>query len=71
MSRCQICGRRVGLSKAGLVPHHHVAGDACPGKGFAPIEQSHARLAELAAAAAIAQNRWAAELLGLYDRRAN
>ena len=42
--RCQICGRRKGLRKAGGIAHHHVQGRPCAGIGHPPIEEAHACL---------------------------
>ena len=43
--RCQICGRRRGLNKAGTLLAHYVGGEPCLGAGFPPIEEDDARLA--------------------------
>jgi hypothetical protein len=50
---------------------HHVRGVPCLGAGFPPIEESDARLAELAAELALAERAAGRELAALYDRRAN
>lgn len=71
MTRCQICGRRRGLNKAGLILFHNVKGRPCPGAGFLPIEESDARLAELAVEIANAERAAGRELAALYERRAN
>jgi hypothetical protein len=71
MTRCQICGRRKHLRKDGGIAHHHVKGDACPGIGFPPIEQSDERLASYAVEVDAAKSDAAHELAELYIRRAN
>lgn len=71
MTRCQICGRRRGLNKARLVLFHHVKGRPCLGAGFPPIEESDARLAELAEETRLAARAAGRELAALYARRAN
>jgi hypothetical protein len=69
--RCQLCGRRKGLRKDGTIVHHFVGGDKCPGAGHPPIEESDARLIEVAAQLSAAFDRVNAEIRALQDRRAN
>ena len=69
--KCQICGRRKGLRKDGGIVHHHVAGLPCLGAGFPPIEQTDARLIEVAKLTESALDAIRAELRGLEERRAN
>lgn len=71
VTRCQICGRRRGLNKAGTLLAHYVRGVPCLGAGYPPIEESDARLAELAAEVESASRAAGRELAALYDRRAN
>lgn len=71
MTRCQVCGRRLGLSKAGAIPHHNVKGKPCPGKGHPPIEQDDAALAAAVPEARAAADALWREYRGLIDRRAN
>lgn len=70
-TRCQICGRRKHLRKDGMIVHHFVQGDRCEGAAHPPIEESDARLVELAAQLSAAYDRVAAEIRALEDRRAN
>jgi hypothetical protein len=71
VTRCQICGRRRGLNKAGGMLFHNVRGSPCLGVGFPPIERTDSRLAELADETAIATRDAARELSELRERRAN
>lgn len=71
VTRCQVCGRRLGLSKAGAIPHHHVKGVPCPGKGHPPIEQDDARLESAWREAAVESRAATRAYLALIDRRAN
>jgi len=71
LPRCQICGRRKHLRKDRTIAHHFVYGDRCDGAGYPPIEESDARLVQLAADLSAAYARVAAEIRALEDRRAN
>jgi hypothetical protein len=71
MTRCQICGRRKHLRKDGAIVHHFVHGDRCLGAGHPPIEDSDARLVEVAADLSAAYDRVTAAIRALEDRRAN
>lgn len=71
MTTCQICGRRRGTGKGGMILHHHVRGRPCPGIGHPPIEQDDARLEQLLHDAQQADRTTKRELAALYERRAN
>lgn len=71
MTRCQVCGRRLGIAKAGGIAFHNVAGVPCAGVGFAPIEEDDARLRSYAAELAAEDRALSKRLLALYDARAN
>lgn len=71
MTSCQICGRRRGTNKAGMILHHHVRSRVCPGTGFPPIEQDDARLSQLLEEARAIDRACTEELRALFDRRAN
>jgi hypothetical protein len=71
MTRCQVCGRRRGTNKLGLILHHHVRDQLCPGVGFVPIEQDDARLEAVAREAQARDRALTRELAALYERRAN
>lgn len=71
MSRCQICGRRIGLTQSGLIRMHHVRGRVCDGSHNMPIEQSCEYL-EYAILCAKEDYRAAADLIkDHHDRRLN
>ncbi|MFY9350644.1 MAG: hypothetical protein WBL20_17120 [Sphingobium sp.] len=71
MTRCQICGRRRNLRRDGMMAHHHVRAQTCPGTGFPPIEQDDGRLVQLLAETQEQGRRLTRELAAFYDRRAN
>lgn len=71
MTRCQACGRRLGLTKAGTIRFHNVRGVSCLGAGFPPIERDDARLVELVAEAVAADRACTRELIALIDARVN
>ena len=51
--------------------YHHVRGDLCPGSGFPPLEREDARLEALSIDSAALARKLGAELIALYDARAN
>ena len=69
--RCQICGRRKHLRKAGTVVHHCVGGLRCPGSGHPPIEHDDAWLIEYAARIEAAFEKTYAAVRSLEEARAN
>jgi len=71
VTRCQVCGRRIGLTQAGAIRHHHVRAVTCPGVGFPPIEQDDARLEALARETRAREVELTGQLRALYDARAN
>lgn len=71
MAHCQICGRTISLRRKGLIGHHHVKGERCEGIGFPPIEQSDARLAEIALLAHEDARTARRVISDLLERRAN
>lgn len=71
MSRCQICGRRKGVTQAGGVVFHHVAGSPCPGAGCPPIEETDADTERILRQAEADLREIRADLAALEARRAN
>ncbi|ODU71387.1 MAG: hypothetical protein ABT11_04265 [Novosphingobium sp. SCN 66-18] len=70
-ARCQICGRRQHLRKNGLIPHHNVGGERCPGAGSPPIEQTDEHLVAYARAIETAFERACDTVRSLEESRAN
>lgn len=71
MTRCQACGRRIGLTKDGGARFHNWRGSPCLGAGHPPIEQDDARLAELAALAELADRAATRALMAMIEARVN
>lgn len=69
--KCQICLRRLRLKISGEVAKHHVAGDPCPGAGFAPIELDDERLAQMAEIEQRRADALAFDIRNQIERRAN
>ena len=69
--KCQICLRRLRLSRSGEIVSHHYRGDHCPGSAFAPIEIDDSRLAEIAAYERNRAGLLAREIQQQINRRAN
>jgi hypothetical protein len=71
MTRCQICGRRVGTLANGNIRSHHFNSDLCEGVGHPPIEECDIRLEQIAARASEREGALISELAELFERRAN
>jgi hypothetical protein len=71
MTRCQICGRRLGVLSTGLIRSHHFHGQLCLGSGHAPIEECDFRLEQCATDAGEREEVLRRELAELFERRAN
>ena len=71
MSRCQLCGRRLGTLKSGLIRSHHFKQTLCSGSGHWPIEECDQQLEISATLAAQREEILRLELAELFERRAN
>lgn len=71
VTRCQVCARRIGLTRFGAIRHHHVRSEVCPGAGFPPIEQEDSRLETVLREIEAREAELTGQLRALYDARAN
>jgi len=69
--RCQLCSRRKALRANGTIVAHYTGGGPCEGAGFAPLEETDARLVQLLEKTEREIAEIGAEIRELVDRRAN